>query len=145
MNANAAAGAGIVPATSPETILVVDDDAAMRTILNFTLAGFGYLALVASAGEEALQVARNHPEIRAIILDVVMHGLSGKKLADQLQINLPKAVILFCSGHPPEVMSLHGITVDAAHFIQKPCQPGELQRKIEELLASRRALACYRG
>ena len=136
MNANAAAGAEIIPATAQQTILVIDDDPAMRTILSFILKAFGYLALVASDGEEALQVARNHPEIRAIILDVVMRGLSGKKLADQLQSNLPKAVILFCSGHPLEMMSRHGIDLDSAHFIQKPCQPGALQRKIEELLVS---------
>jgi DNA-binding response OmpR family regulator len=141
MNAVTAAGADITPATLAQTILVVDDDAAMRTILSFTLKAFGYLTLVAADGEAALQVARDHPEIRAIILDVVMRGLSGKELAGQLQISLPKAVILFCSGHPPEVMALHGITVDSAHFIQKPCHPGELQRKIEESLASRPALA----
>ena len=70
-----------------------------------------------------------------------MRGLSGKKLADQLQINLPKAVILFCSGHPPDMMSLHGIDLGSMHFIQKPCHPGELQRKIEELLVSGQAVA----
>ena len=137
MNGNAAAGAGLLPVTSPCTILVIDDDPAMRTILSFTLAAFGYVALVAGDGEEALQVARNHPQIRVIILDVVMRGLSGKKLAEQLQINLPKAVILFCSGHPAETMSLHGIDLESVHFLQKPCRPPELERKIEELLGSR--------
>jgi len=120
---------------APQTILVIDDDAAMRMILSFTLKGFGYLTLVAADGEEALQVARNQPHIRMIILDVVMAGLSGKKLADQLQLNLPKAVILFCSGHPSETMLLHGIDVNPTHFMQKPCRPPELQRKVAELLA----------
>jgi DNA-binding response OmpR family regulator len=136
MNDNTAAGSGIAPAPSSQTILVVDDDAAMRTILNFTLAAFGYLVLTAGNGEAALQVARDHPKVRLILLDVVMAGLSGKKLAERLQIELPNAVILFCSGHPPEAMPLHGIDLAFDHFMQKPFQAPELGRKIEELLAS---------
>jgi CheY-like chemotaxis protein len=124
------------PATGSATILVIDDDAAMRTILSFTLKAFGYVALVAGEGEEALQIAQHHPEIRLIILDVVMAGLSGKKLADQLQQKLPKAAILFCSGHPPEALSLHGIDPSSVEFMQKPCRPAELQRKVEELIAT---------
>jgi two-component system, cell cycle sensor histidine kinase and response regulator CckA len=137
MTSNAAANPGILPARLPQTILVIDDDPAMRAIFGFTLKAFGYLALVAGDGEEALQVARYHPEIRMIILDVVMAGLSGKQLAGQLQIELPKAVILFCSGHPPEMMSLQGIDLNSVHFMQKPCRPQELQRKVEELLVTR--------
>jgi DNA-binding response OmpR family regulator len=102
-----------------------------------TLTGFGYLALAAEDGEQALQTARDHPEIRVILLDVVMRGLSGKELADQLQINLPNAAILFCSGHPLEMMKLHGLDLDSVHFMQKPCPPSELHQRIEELLSTR--------
>ena len=135
MTGNAATTEGLAPAARPPTILIIDDDAAMRMILGLTLKGFGYLTLAAANGEDALQVARNHPQIGLIILDVVMAGLSGKKLADQLQIDLPKAVILFCSGHPSETLPLHGIDRDSIHFMQKPCRPLELQRKVQELLA----------
>ena len=117
------------------TILVIDDDPAMRTIVSLSLKLYGYVVLVAGSGEEALGLARDHPEIRAIILDVIMAYLSGKKLVDQLQIDLPKAPILFCSGHSPEALSLHGIDPNSVHFMQKPCRPPELQNKIEELLA----------
>lgn len=141
MNGNPTAHAGIQPARLQQTILVIDDDPAMRTILGFTLKAFGYVALVAGDGEEALQIALHHPEIRLIILDVVMAGLSGKKLADQLQIKLPKTAILFCSGHPAETMSQHGIDPNEVEFMQKPCRPPELQRKVEELLAGTLALA----
>jgi two-component system, cell cycle sensor histidine kinase and response regulator CckA len=135
MTGNAAAGPALV-SPLPPTILVVDDDAAMRTILGMTLRAFGYLALAAGDGEEALQMARDHPEIRVILLDVVMPGLSGRELADQLRGNLPDASILFCSGHPPELMSLHGIDLKSDQFMQKPCRPPDLQRKVEELLAT---------
>lgn len=137
MTPNATAAASLLPPERSHTILVIDDDLAMRTILSFTLAAFGYLPLVAGNGEEALQIARDHPEIGVVILDVVMPGLSGKKLADQLRINLPGVGVLFCSGHPPEIMSFHGIDLSSDHFMQKPCGAPELERKLEELIAAR--------
>ena len=123
-----------VPARS---ILVVDDDPSMRMILSFSLKLFGYAVLGAGNGDEALTIALEHPEIRLIMLDVVMGGLSGKELAQQLKAVLPKAAVLFCSGHPASAMVRYDIDVSAGNFLQKPCQPLELQRKIEELLATR--------
>jgi CheY-like chemotaxis protein len=135
MNAPVAASSPLL--RRPQTILVVDDDAAMRMILGMTLRGFGYLTLAAEDGEQALQTARDHPEIRVVLLDVVMRGLTGKELADQLRISLPNAEVVFCSGHPLEMMKLHGLDLDSVHFIQKPCRPPELLQKIEELLLTR--------
>jgi CheY-like chemotaxis protein len=136
MNVPVRASSPLLPDPSPPTILVVDDDAAMRMILGLTLRGFGYLTLAAEDGERALQTARDHPEIRVILLDVVMRGISGKELAEQLRINLPHVAIVFCSGHAPEMMSLHGLDPNAVHFMQKPCRPAELHQKIKELTAS---------
>jgi CheY-like chemotaxis protein len=135
MIAPIAARSALLPDLQPPTILVVDDDAAMRMILGLTLKGFGYLALAVEDGEQALQTARDHPEIRVILLDVVMRGLSGKKLAEQLQTTLPNAAILFCSGHPPEIMKVHDLDPSSTHFIQKPCRAPELHQKIEDLMA----------
>ena len=129
--------AGNISAGVPVTILVVDDDPSMRTILSFSLASLGYCVLVAGNGREALQVASAHPEIDLIMLDVVMSGLSGKELAEQLRINLPQSSILFCSGHPATTMTRHDIDLQFEHFLQKPCGIPELRRKIEELLAMR--------
>src|ERR1700730_16654322 len=127
----------LLPDPPPPTILVVDDGAAMLMIMRLTLKGFGYIALIAEDGEQALQAARDHPEIRIILLDVVMRGLSGKELADQLQIDLPHASVVFCSGHAPGMMRLQGLDPNAVHFLQKPCRPPELRQKIEELLSDR--------
>jgi two-component system cell cycle sensor histidine kinase/response regulator CckA len=124
------------PAAGPVTVLVIDDDAAMRTILNFSLMALGYLVLGAGGGDEALQITRNHPEIRLIILDVVMSGLSGKKLAEQLKANLPRSSVLFCSGHPAAVMLRHDIDLTSAHFLQKPFRSPKLKRKLEEMLTT---------
>jgi CheY-like chemotaxis protein len=125
---------GALPAASQATILVVDDDPAMRTILDFSLKSFGYLVLIAGDGDEALEITCAHPEIRLIMLDVVMSGLSGKALAEQLKGNLPRSSILFCSGHPAAAMSRHDIDLRFEHFLQKPCRPPELKSKLEEIL-----------
>ena len=118
------------------TILVVDDDPAMRMILGFSLQLFGYVMLSAQNGEEALALAKQHPEIRVILLDVVMCGLSGSALAGQLERTRPKASILFCSGHPASTLSRYGIDAGSVNFLQKPCRPPELHEKIESLLAT---------
>ncbi len=68
------------------------------------------------------------------MLDVVMSGLSGRKLADQLKISLPQSSILFCSGHPATAMARHDIDLQFEHFLQKPCRPPELKSKVEEIL-----------
>jgi CheY-like chemotaxis protein len=124
------------PASAPATILVVDDDPAMRTILDFSLRNLGYFVLTAGDGEDALQITRAHPEIRLIMLDVVMSGLSGKKLAVQLKANLPQSPILFCSGHVATAMSLYDIDLRVEQFLQKPCRPPELKSKLEEMLTT---------
>jgi CheY-like chemotaxis protein len=108
----------------------------MRTIVSFTLAALGYVVLATQDGEEALRSARDHPEIRLILLDVVMSGLSGKKLAEQLKASLPQSSILFCSGHPAAAMARYDIDLRFEHFLQKPCRPPELKRKLEEILAT---------
>jgi FixJ family two-component response regulator len=67
------------------------------------------------------------------MLDVVMSGLSGKALAEQLKAKLPQSSILFC-GHPAAAMSRHEIDRRFEHFLQKPCRPPELKSKLEEML-----------
>jgi CheY-like chemotaxis protein len=118
------------------TILVVDDDSAMRTIVSLSLKLYGYLVLVAGSGEEALHLARDHPEIQVIILDVVMSGLAGKELAAQLNLSLPSAAILFCSGHPVSALARYGVDANSSNFLQKPCRAPELQQKIQDLMAT---------
>jgi two-component system cell cycle sensor histidine kinase/response regulator CckA len=129
----------------PATILVVDDDPSMRTILSLSLRLYGYATLAAGEGEAALAIAREHPEIRLVILDVVMSGLSGKELAERLKAGLPGASILYCSGHPASALARYEIDVSSDNFIQKPCRPPELQQKIEELLANRKPDRPVRG
>ena len=124
------------PQTAAATILVIDDDAPMRQILAMTLDLLNYLVLEAESGEQAVAVARAHPEIRLILLDVVMTGLSGNDLAKELEALLPGVAILFCSGHPASsIAKRYGIDTSAGNFLQKPLRLLPLQEKLEELLA----------
>jgi two-component system cell cycle sensor histidine kinase/response regulator CckA len=117
------------------TLLVVDDDPAMRMIVSLSLKLYGYVVMVAASGEEALGVAEANPHIRLIVLDVVMSGLAGIELARELEKSLPGVAILYCSGHPAASLSRFGVDATGANFLQKPCRAQDLQEKIEELLA----------
>jgi len=118
------------------TVLVIDDDPAMRMIVSLSLKLYGYTVLVAASGEEAVALAQKHPDIRVIVLDVVMSGLAGVELAAELESNLPAAAILYCSGHPAASLSRYGVDATSANFLQKPCRAPDLQEKIEELIAT---------
>jgi CheY-like chemotaxis protein len=116
------------------TILIIDDDASMRLVFEMYLQSFGYTVLVASNGKEALEVAGNRSDINAVLVDVVMSGLSGRCLADELRALVPDSRILFCSGYPAETVASYGIDLTVANFLQKPCRPADLKQKLQELL-----------
>ena len=78
------------PASEAATILIVDDDAPICRLLDLYLTTFGYRVLLASDGEKAVEIARKRPEIRLAILDVVMPGLCGQRLAEELTVALPE-------------------------------------------------------
>jgi two-component system cell cycle sensor histidine kinase/response regulator CckA len=120
--------------TAANTILIVDDDPAMRMIVSLSLKLYGYIVLVAASGEEALAVAQDHEEIRVIVLDVVMTGLAGIELATELEKSIPGVAVLYCSGHPASAMSRYGVDATSTNFLQKPCRPPDLQEKIEALM-----------
>ena len=124
-------------ALAPPVILIVDDDLPMRILLDRYVTLFGYRALLAPDGENALLIARQNPQIRLVMLDVVMSGLCGQKLAEELTVLLPEVPILFCSGHPAPALARLGIEIQSAQFMQKPCRPLELKQRLGEMLAGR--------
>ena len=127
---------------SHASILVVDDDAALRMLLERHLTAFGYTPLLAIDGEDALNIARTIPGIRLVILDLVMPGISGKLLAEQLTVLLPDAQMLYCSGHPASALARLGLDIPGAQFMQKPCRPLELKQRLSDMLALRQATNC---
>jgi len=124
--------------TSPSTVLVVDDDASMRSLFDIYIQSFGYEVLLAGGGQEALQVAAATQRIEVVLMDVVMPGMSARDLSDKLRACLPAVRILYCSGHPANSLTNSGLELSDANLVQKPCAPTDLKRKLEELIVVRR-------
>ena len=118
-----------------ETVLVVEDDNAVRFFTEAVLKAAGYDVLTASNGIEALSIARStaHP-IHLLMSDVVMPVLGGHALAEQFHAVRPDTRVLFTSGYTPDAVSRRGIAIPADQFIQKPYSPAGLCRKIRGIL-----------
>lgn len=118
-----------------ETILLVDDDAAVRALVARVLRTRGYDVVEASSGEDAEAVyhARERP-IQLLVCDVFMGGLGGPELAERLQRRQPGLRTLLMSGDPT-VGSVEGDPVLAGAFISKPFSSKQLLDRITDLLS----------
>ncbi|MCE9565775.1 MAG: PAS domain-containing protein [Planctomycetes bacterium] len=124
-----------VPPRGTETVLVVEDDAAVRTLTRHILGRAGYAVLEAAGGNEALRVAADHPgTIHLLVTDVVMPGLGGPAAAELLAERRPGLRVLFVSGYTDDAVVRHGILHDKVNFLQKPFAPTALAWKVREVL-----------
>ena len=123
--------------TGSGRILLVEDDATVRRLVERMLVSLGYEVLVATGSEEALALAAE-PGIRfdLVLTDVVMPGRSGRELVDLLRQHHQFAVV-FMSGYTADDVLRHGIERRAVHFLQKPFTVEALGRRIREALATR--------
>jgi PAS domain S-box-containing protein len=118
-----------------ETILLVEDDEGVRDLAQRVLEGQGYIVLDAQNGQEALLVSTHHPgSIQLLLTDVVMPGISGKALADQLARSRPDLKVLFMSGYSDEAIVHHGVLDAGVAFLQKPFSPQALTQKVRQVL-----------
>ena len=118
-----------------ETILLVEDDTQVRTLIQQVLQNLGYKILAAQNGPVALQLAANYNErIHLLLTDVVMRGMSGKTLAEELSRTRPDIKLLFMSGYTENTIAHHGDLNPGAAFMQKPLSPTIIARKVRELL-----------
>ncbi|MBI4775336.1 MAG: PAS domain S-box protein [Deltaproteobacteria bacterium] len=118
-----------------ETILVVEDDVQVKNLTLKVLLGYGYTVLGAADGPEALQISAAHEgKIHLLVTDVVMPGMSGKVLADQMKVQQPKMKTLFMSGYTDNAIVHHGVLEGGSAFLQKPFAPKVLARKVREVL-----------
>lgn len=118
-----------------ETILLVEDEPAVRDLATFVLREQGYFVLAASHGHEALQLAQEHlQDIQLLLTDVIMPGMNGKDLARQLSQVRPDLKIIFMSGYTDGTIGRHGVLDPGNVFIQKPFLPRMLVHKIREVL-----------
>jgi len=121
--------------TRGETILLVEDEPIVRRFVREALTGLGYQVLEAANGPDALQRAAAYAgPIHLLLTDVVMPGMSGRQLAEQVGASRPDLRVLFMSGHSDEAILRHGIKESGQGFLQKPFAPDALARKVRELL-----------
>ena len=118
------------------TILVVDDSKDIRDLFHRALQRQGYKVLLATDGESALQVFQQHRGvIQLVVIDVVMPGMSGLKLAEKLLTLRPDIKVLFVSAFVQET-TLRGKLRAEDRFLAKPIAPELLITKVQEMLAA---------
>jgi two-component system cell cycle sensor histidine kinase/response regulator CckA len=123
-----------------ETILLVEDDPALREMATTLLRRLGYTVLAAANGIEALSQT-HHPErghIDLLFTDVVMPHMSGKELADRIQSLYPHTKILFTSAYTENAIMHQGILNEGIALLQKPFTPSALAQKVREILNTRK-------
>ena len=118
-----------------ETILVVEDEPALRELTRVMLQEAGYEVIDAAGVEEALRLAgKNGARISLLLTDVVMPGAGGRELAEQLKAVYPGLRVLFMSGYSDDVIAHRGVLEEPVVLIQKPFTKKILLTRIRELL-----------
>ena len=122
-------------AAGKETILLVEDEKAVRGLLHEVLSEAGYVVLQASSGVEALRVSRVHVgPVDLLLTDVVMPGMGGREVATVLSAERPGLRVLFASGYTAEAIARHGVLEEGTDLIHKPFTPDALLQRVRERL-----------
>jgi len=118
-----------------ETVLMVEDDDGVRALVRAILVRYGYVVVEALSGGDALVASEQFAgHIDLLLTDVVMPRMSGRQLAERLQILRPEMKTLYMSGYTNDAVVRHGVMENTIAFIQKPITPDALARKIREVL-----------
>jgi two-component system, cell cycle sensor histidine kinase and response regulator CckA len=124
-----------VPARGTETVLVVEDEPALRKLLVSVLADTGYVVLEAPDARSALELADGHRgTIHLLLTDVVMPQMSGRDLATRLVAKRPDLRTVFMSGYTDDEMLRHGVQHDSVLLLAKPFTVIELAERLREAL-----------
>jgi two-component system cell cycle sensor histidine kinase/response regulator CckA len=118
-----------------ETVLVVEDDEAVRRTVGRMLQAYGYGVLEAGDPDEALRVLdAHHQPLHLLLTDVVLPRMTGKALAEQVQVLRPESKVLFVSGYTDDVMAEHQMLDRGLALLHKPFSPAVLATKVREVL-----------
>ena len=118
-----------------ETILIVEDDDALRTVACRSLVQCGYDVLEASDGQEALRMCAQHDgRIHLVVSDMVMPEMSGSELAERIAESFPEVRVLLMSGYTRDEAARRGIASERYSFLEKPFTPTKLAARVRELL-----------
>jgi two-component system cell cycle sensor histidine kinase/response regulator CckA len=118
-----------------ETILLAEDELSLRTLTRQQLEICGYRVLEAENASEALDVSQKHAgQIDLLLTDVVMPGLSGRALAEELARQRPQIRVVFMSGYTGQTVGEHGVLAEGSLFLAKPFTSEALARKVRDAL-----------
>jgi len=121
--------------TGAHFILVVEDEAPVRSVARQVLERHGYTVLEAPSAEAALDIATRYSgAIHLLLTDVVMPGLNGRELATRLADLRPDARVIFMSGYTDDAVTRHGVLEPGSAYVQKPFTPDAIARKVREVL-----------
>jgi signal transduction histidine kinase/ActR/RegA family two-component response regulator len=127
---------------TPATILVVEDEPAVRRATSRLLARHGYQILIAEDGAQALELGRTHPgRIDVLLTDLVMPELSGHEVARALRETRPALRVAYLSGYSNDQEVARQVGMNLARFIRKPYDPDDLLRQVHELTGEVPALS----
>ena len=134
----------LVTASPPhETILMVEDESALRVITGRILTRAGYHLLTASGGEQAIHLAQTHPgPIDLLLTDVIMPKMTGNQVAARVEAIRPGIPVLYMSGYAEPVLAENGTLPEGVTIIEKPFTSKELLDRIRSRLHQAEAAAC---
>jgi two-component system cell cycle sensor histidine kinase/response regulator CckA len=134
---------GELPATPHGTgvILLVEDEPSLRTLARHQLESCGYSVFEAGSGADALEVAGRYTgTIHLLLTDVVMPGMNGRSLAEELLRQRPQMSVIYMSGYTGQVVGADGVLDEGSCFLAKPFTREALARKVREALDGRNAI-----
>jgi CheY-like chemotaxis protein len=118
-----------------ESVLLVEDDDAVRRVTSRMLQGLGFRVMAAAGPRQALDLARDHiGTIDLLLSDVVMPGLNGRELAEAMRKLRPGMKVVFVSGYTDDVALLHQLREQTLFFLQKPFTSGALAEMIRSAI-----------
>jgi PAS domain S-box-containing protein len=120
--------------TGTESILVVEDDSAVRELAVSILRDRGYQVQQSNNAFEALALIKRNPRFDLVVTDVIMPQMSGKELHEQIKRELPQIKVLLMSGYTDDALAHHGVLDEGLFFLEKPFSPAKLARRVRETL-----------
>ena len=130
-----AAGSGEMIAGGTETILIAEDEPDLRELARIFLEGYGYTVLEAASAEQAVQTADAFAgPIDLLLTDVIMPGMSGRQLAENIMGKRPHTRIVYMTGYTDDMVVQHKVLEPGVKLLQKPFSRDELGLKVRSTL-----------
>jgi CheY-like chemotaxis protein len=115
-------------------VLLVEDEAAICRLAARALGSRGYDVLSARDGAAALRLLEQHHDVDLVVTDVVMPGMDGRRLGEEITARFPRARILYTSGYTDDMLIRRGLRSDQVAFIAKPYSPESLALAVRAVL-----------